>query len=283
MRLSRPQTQIYEMVKFSDGNVAGICGSMLIQGQRDTQMLKQAVQTMYRINDALRIQIRETAHGVEQEILDFNGYEPEVLHFSDKAQFHAYVDNQAKEYVDMYGRLCEISVIVLPDSYGILVKAHHMMSDAWTLSLIASQFYSLAHDEVPEAFSYTDYIAREDSYIHGPRFAKDREFFLEQFRNCDEIIYMSNNPATTSKSRRKTFVIDKGSVETINHYIKATQTLAFSLFMTLLATYICRINIGVEKLYIGTAVLNRFGVKEKNTMGMFINSVPLLIAIDRSL
>ena len=35
-----------------------------------------------------------------------------------------------------------------------------------------------------------------------------------------------------------------------------------------------------EKFYIGTAVLNRSNMQEKNTMGMFINTIPMLIELD---
>ena len=50
--------------------------------------------------------------------------------------------------------------------------------------------------------------------------------------------------------------------------------------MTALGTYINRIKMNQEKFYIGTAILNRTNAQEKNTMGMFINTAPVLMELD---
>lgn len=49
--------------------------------------------------------------------------------------------------------------------------------------------------------------------------------------------------------------------------------------MTALAVYFSRIRQNTEKFYIGSAVLNRSGAREKNTAGMFVNMIPMLIEV----
>ena len=62
MNLTKPQKLVYDMEKFAGGAIAVICGSMLIRGKKDLSEIKQAVNEIYRINDALRIRIKEE-HG----------------------------------------------------------------------------------------------------------------------------------------------------------------------------------------------------------------------------
>ena len=59
MNLTKPQKLIYDMEKFAGGTISIICGSMLSTGKKDTSELKQVVNTIYQLNDALRIRIRE--------------------------------------------------------------------------------------------------------------------------------------------------------------------------------------------------------------------------------
>ncbi len=280
MKLTKPQRLVYDMERFAGGAIAVICGSVLVRGSKDLPSLKHAVQTLYRLNDALRIRIEETADGVSQTVSDYIEREVEILRFEDKAQFNAYAKQCAKEPLDLHGPLCDIKIVILNDSYGILVKLHHIIGDAWTLSLVASQFCAILNGETPEAYSYLDYISSEDTYLQSTRYAKDRAFFLERFKECDEVTYLSEKQVHSFETRRKTFVMDAEQAQQITAYAAENHTSPFVLFMTAFAAYINRTKLNTKRFYIGTAVLNRSGVREKNTMGMFINTVPMLMKLD---
>lgn len=282
MNLTKPQKLIYDMEKFAGGAIAVICGSMLVNGKKDLSELKRAVNEIYRLNDALRIRISETDGEVSQSVSDYTEQDINVLCFENKAELDSYAENYAKIPFDFYGDLCDIRIVTLPEQYGLLVKFHHIVGDAWTIALIGTQFNTLVNGESVESYSYTDYVESENTYLTGKRYEKDRAYFLEQFKKCDEVTYLSEKKSESLNACRKTFVIDKDKTKQINDYAQQNATSAFMLFTAALSAYINRTKMNAERFYIGTAVLNRSGTKEKNTMGMFVNSVPMLIELDNS-
>ena len=282
MQFTKPQKLICNMEKFAEGAIAVICGSMLINGKKDLSELKRAVNEIYRLNDALRIRISETDGEVSQSVSDYTERDINVLCFENKAELDSYAENYAKIPFDFYGNLCDIRIVTLPEQYGLLVKFHHIVGDAWTIALIGTQFNTLVNGESVESYSYTDYLESENAYLTGNRYEKDKTYFLEQFKKCDEVTYLSEKQSESLNACRKTFVIDKDKTKQINDYARKNETSVFMLFTATLSAYINRTKMNAERFYIGTAVLNRNGTKEKNTMGMFVNSVPMLIELDNS-
>ena len=282
MNLTKPQKLIYDMEKFAGGSIAIICGSMLVHGKKNLSQIKKAVNELYKINTALRIRIIENDGEVSQTICDYVEQNFNVLCFDKKAELDYYAEDYAKKPLDFYGSLCEINIVTLPDQYGLLIKLHHIIGDAWTLSLLGTQFNKLMNGEEVEAYSYADYVERENTYIKSKRYEKDKGFFVEQFKKCDEVTYLSEKQSDSLDACRKTFVIGKEQTRLINAYTQKKGTSAFMLFTAALATYMNRVKMNAEKFYIGTAVLNRSGVKENNTVGMFVNTAPMLMELDNT-
>lgn len=282
MNLTKPQKLIYDMEKFAGGAIAVICGSMLVHGKKDLSEIKRAVNELYRLNTALRTRIVETDSEVSQSITEYAEQDFNELCFDNKAELDAYVEDYAKKPLDFYGNLCEINIVTLPEQYGLLVKLHHIIGDAWTLSLLGTQFNKLMNGEAVEAYSYADYVESETTYIQSKRYEKDKAFFVEQFKKCDEVTYLSEKQSDSLNACRKTFVIGKEQTSLINTYTQQKDTSAFMMFTTALSTYMNRVKMNAEKFYIGTAVLNRSGVKENNTVGMFVNTAPMLMELDNS-
>lgn len=244
--------------------------------------IKKAVNEIYRLNDALRIYISESEENVLQNVTEYTEQEINALCFENKTELDAYVDDYAKKPLDFCGNLCEINIVTLPEQYGLLVKMHHIIGDAWTLSLLGTQFNKLMNGENVEAYSYTNYVESENSYIQSRRYERDKAFFLEQFKKCEEVTYLSEKQTDSLNACRKTFVVDKNKANQINDYAHQHGTSAFMMFTAALSVYMNRVKMNTEKFYIGTAVLNRNTAKEKNTAGMFVNTAPMLIELDNS-
>ena len=174
MRLTKPQRLVYDMEKYVGGSISVICGCFLMPVLYDVEVLKNAVNELFRLNDALRIRIVESGKETTQYIEEYRPIDVEVLHFENKEEFDSYAEKLAKIPLNFAGELCEIRVIMLPDQCGILAKTHHMVSDAWTLTLIANQFYSFVNGEEKKVYSYEEYIQSEDEYLQGKRYQKNR-------------------------------------------------------------------------------------------------------------
>lgn len=280
MNLTRPQKLIYDMEKFTGGTIAVLCGAMLVRGEKPLVEIKRAASELCRLNDALRIRIDESEDEVSQVVCDYAERDFSVLRFDTRDALDSYAEKYAKLPLDLHGDLCEINIVILPKQYGLLVKMHHLIGDAWSFALIGTQFNRLLNGETIETYSYADYVASENSYIQGKRYEKDKAYFVDLFKRCDEVTYLNEKNVDTSDACRKTFVIGKADADRIKAYAKAKDTSAFMLFAAALSVYINRTKMNAERFYIGTAVLNRNGAKEQNTAGMFVNTAPMLIELD---
>ena len=283
MHLTKSQKLVYDMEKFvGGGTISIICGSMLSAGSKTIEEIQKAVNEIYCINEGLRTRIVENETGVHQEISPYYKRDCEVLRFETKEELDSYAEGYAKISMDLYGELCETKIVILPDQYGVLVKLHHLIGDAWTLALLGNQFNELINGTVPEVYSYHNHIEEEDKYIQSKRYEKDKKFFLEQFTKCTEPVWLSEDRKETYSAKRRTFIIEKEEAKQISDYASRENTSAFMMFTSAVAVYMNRIKMNAERFYIGTAVLNRSTVKEKNTAGMFVNTAPILVELDNS-
>jgi len=278
--LTKPQKLIYDMEKYAGGSIANVCGSIVIKGEKDISLLTNAANEIYRINDVLRIRITELDGIPRQTVSEYKEQKINVLQFKDKAELDSYAEKYAKEPLGLYSSLCDINIILVGDGYGMLLKMHHIICDAWTISMIGTQFNMLIGGQTPSAYSYIDYIPAEQEYAESKRYTKDKEYYVEQYKKCDDITYLCDKQVKSLISDRKHFLIDKEKTAKIQSYANEHNTSVYMLLMTALASYINRIKMNQEKFYIGTAILNRTNAQEKNTMGMFINTAPVLIELD---
>ncbi len=280
VRLSNPQKLIYDMEKYAGGTVAIVCGSVLLEGEKEPADLIQAVNAIFRCNDALRTRIIEQEGKVSQEVENFQERTINVLQFDSKDALTAFAEEYAKIPIAFNAPLCEIQIVLLPEHYGLLTKCHHIIGDAWTLTLIASQFCALLRGEEPQAYPYADFVESEAVYVQGDRREKDKAFFLEQFKTCPEAVYLSEKPGDCYNACRSTFQVNADLTSKLRAYTKEHHTSPFTLFLTVFAVYFSRVKDNVEYFYIGTPILNRKTSREKHTMGMFVNTVPALAHVD---
>jgi non-ribosomal peptide synthetase component F len=106
------------------------------------------------------------------------------------------------------------------------------------------------------------------------------EYFMEQYRKVDEPVYLFDAPSTLGKSKRKSYIIDKDSASKIMEYLEKKNISAYVFFFTLINTYFSRIKNNAEKFYLGTIILNRTTQAQRNTAGLFVNTVPYLSEIE---
>lgn len=281
--LTKPQKLIYDMEKYAGGAIAVICGSMIVKGNKKTAELEAAVNALYQYNDVLRVRIIETEHGTFQTIMEFIKQDIDIMHFDNKEALDLYGNDYAKKSMNLFGSLCEIKIVLLKDCYGILVKLHHLIGDAWTLALICSWLNAYLAGGNTNTYSYMDYIDNEKQYMQSVQYAKDKLFFLKQFEICEEVTYLSEKQSKSYASNRITFSLNPRQSSQLTAYAASKHISAFALFMAAFAVYRNRTKQNAEKFFIGTAVLNRAGARERNTMGMFINTVPVLILLDNEI
>lgn len=278
--LCKQQQDIYDMEKFSGGSISSICGSMIIKGTESEENISEAINNIIKSNDILRIRIHEENNKTFQDFEDFKTQDFEVLYFEDKNRLDIFAERFSKKPMDISKKLYDIKIIILPDRYGVIVKMHHIISDAWSFSLFGTQFYNFLKGKKSETFSYKNHIENESKYLNSKRYAKDRSYFFEQFKKCDGATFLNEKNIKALNAARKTFTVNKEQTAKLKRFTELNNSSVFSVFTTALSVLFNRTKMNTERFYIGTAVLNRTSYEDKQTMGMYINTVPMLIELD---
>ena len=278
--LTAQQKAIHDLEKFTGGSVFNICVSTLFPEKHSVDEIKHAIATVFRLNDALRIRIKEENGKTIQYLTDFYPDDAEVLRFKSRDELDKFGEKWACEPIDINGPLCEIKAFVLPDDTGAICRLHHIIGDAWTLALIGIQLGKTLKNEPFETYSFFDTLKSGAEYRGSRRYEQDKAYYEEQFLKSGEIIFLSDKKSSSFRAKRKKFGIDSEKTAFFSKYAEEHEFSLFNLFATAYSIYISRIKMNAKRFNIGVSVLNRSGAVEKNTMGDFVNTVPLFIDLD---
>lgn len=175
----------------------------------------------------------------------------------------------------------ELILFELPDECGAIIKMHHIISDAWTMLLLANQFLTILKGEKPLAFDRSDDTNVSDDYKSTERYQRDAEFFAEQQRKCPERTWLWPESVRTPEARRSTRILSEELTEQIKEYSAGHGFSPYILFLTAAAVYMSR-KLDRDMFYFGSVAGNRYGTREKNTVGMFVKQFPLLLELNQN-
>lgn len=293
--LTAPQKSILVTEQYFKGSsINHICGTAFLYEKIDFDVLEQALNLLVKYNDSLRIRMVLEENEMKQTVNEYVPFNIETVEVSSKDGVSTIEANLMKEPFDMYSNLFTCKMFRMPDgSGGFSVNIHHLVSDSWTLGLVAKEvvriYSSLIHNEEVDTSSissYVDYIDSEQEYRNSDKFKKDKAYWDSVFEDIPESASIPGSKedadSFSCKANRLSFTISKKEMDQINAYCKDTHISAFNFFMGLYAIYTSRVS-GLEDFVMGTPILNRTNFKEKNTMGMFINVVPLRLNLTENL
>lgn len=294
--LTHPQLSIWYTEKVHpDTSVGNVAATLRIKGEVNYALLEQAVNLFIMKNDGIRIRVVGDENGQKQYIADYSEKKLDVFDFTNSTIEELYKWDEQQSYIPFnlidsdlfYFALVKIN----ENDGGFLVKLHHLVSDAWTMSLVGNEImeYYCALKKGEEVTkesnpSYIDYIKSEQEYIKSDKYQSDREYWHNKFEGLDELTVLKTRTTNelSTKSRRKTFVTPHKFTQKLYKYCKENKSSVFTCFLSGLSLYVNRV-MGKEDLILGTVVLNRSNFREKNTTGMYISTVPLRINVNDTL
>lgn len=290
--LTHSQKGIWYTEQFYPGTSFGnVAGSLRVIGKADYMLMDRAFNLLLEKNDALRTRIFETADAPNQYMCDYVYSPIDFVDFSQdtnrREKAGQWLEQQSKlPFTIVDSALCYFAILRISDSETILYfKTHHLISDAWTMIMLGNQFienYTRLKRRQEIYFeanlSYTDYIHSEQEYLNSSRFNKDKQYWNKEYSTLPELETLKNRPAVYSsiEAMRLTMHLSPGLTSTIKDFSAKERVSVFTVFMSAFASYVYRLT-GKEDFNLGTVVLNRGNIREKNTAGMFISTVPFRI------
>ena len=295
--LTSPQLSIwYTERMYPNTSISNVAGTLRIKEAIDLSILEKAINCYIKNNDGMRLKICLDEDGNPQqyvseyvykkfEFKDFSGFEDPM-----KAMQEWDREEALKPLELLNSDLFRFILIKLDETdAGFFFCFHHIVSDAWSLSIIKNgilDLYKKIASEIQNDInidkpSYISYIEDELIYKASNRYQKDKEFWEQRFNSPPEatVLKTRNNNLVSIKSKRKTFIAPKKFSKKLKEYCQENRTTPYPLFLSALAMYINRTT-EKENLIIGTPILNRLNQSEKNTVGMFISTIPLCIKVD---
>ena len=281
--LTNPQKAIWLTEQFSEGtSLNNVSGNIIIKDVVNFPLLEKSLNVYIQKNDALRLQLTMENNTPKQYL---TAYEPfsipkvELKSKEDWDQFNQTVVSIPFTLFD--SPLYAFHLFSFPDGTGGLnVTFHHIVSDAWTMSLFIDEVMSIYEkllkneeiDTTPNA-SYLDYIRAEQEYQKSERYQKDANFWKQKFETEPEIAYIAGHKKNTNNTvaKRETFRLPQDTLEKINAICKENKASLYTFFMSIYGMYLSKVN-NISHFVIGTPVLNRLNAKDKKTAGMYIST-----------
>ncbi|WP_194890954.1 non-ribosomal peptide synthetase [Catenulispora pinisilvae] len=266
-----------------------------IEGAVDPELLRQAVVQALVESEALHVRFLATESGPAQipvpgeipvPLEDLSG-EPDP-----KAAALARMWQEMAKPIDLeQGRLFSCIVFrVAPDRFFWFNRAHHIVCDGYSSSLVAgrvAQIYSaLATGGSPEegrlgpAASLLDADAE---YRAGEQFHADREYWTDRLAGVGEVHGLADGTALPAHTfLRETVEVGAEVRDGFQTLARGVRTSHSVVVCAAMAVYLSRMR-GVREVVIGLPVAARFGAVQKNTTGMAANVVPLRLDVDPAL
>ena len=290
--LTHSQKNIWYTEKTHPGtSIGNVAGTLRMKENVDFDVLEKAINKFVEQNEGMRLQVLEKEGVPYQYVKDYEEFRVDFVDFSDKPveELYKFEEEQTRGEFRLLGApLFDFKMIKLSNNDGgFYVKTHHLISDAWTMTLVGNKVaenyakIKKGQEVCDKGPSYIDYINKQLEYEKSERFIKDKSYWMNRYKSAPDVTVLKEKTSKeiSTRAKRKTFVLPTKLTKKIYEHSKVNKVSIFSMYMTALAMYINRVR-GKEELNLGTIFLNRSDKFEKNTTGMFVTTVPVALTIN---
>lgn len=289
--LTNPQKSIWYTEQFyNKSNINNITGYLKINKNTNFKALEKAFNCFVLKNDSFKTKIIVDGTCPKQYFDDFIYENIEIIDLKDDTQLAEFEESFPMQHINVLNNFLFLTKILrFPDGSGILVLiAHHLISDAWTMSLVLEEIYQNYIDIISGKTidanpnpSYIEFIKSQKKYLETNKYDLDREFWQEQFKVLPNIVSFKNNIKSSINSNRKIFSINKSLADKISLFCKEHNITDYIFLLSIFSIYFGNI-FNTDNFVIGNPILNRSNFREKHMTGMFVSTMPFIIELNKS-
>jgi amino acid adenylation domain-containing protein len=293
--LSHAQKRIYYTQRRYPDTTVAVLGCLVCYPRvLDMELLAGAINRVIRRHEALRLRLlefdfeqepRQYAASFEErsiDLVDLGGQGRDLLAFCD--------ETMARPFSGQWGDLFyAVRLKMGGRGSGYFLKAHHLVADGWTLSMLSEQIHRIyedlkAHKPPVDSDSpaYLDYLAAERDYLNSAQARQDREFWHHRLLPLPNEVRLSYRQAddTDIRAGDSKCSLPAEAVDSLRRFCREADTRAtvYEVLLAALSVYIFRIG-GLDDFVIGSAHHNRSSGSQRRMAGMFVSTVPLRIEV----
>ncbi|WP_050808561.1 non-ribosomal peptide synthetase [Collimonas fungivorans] len=296
--LSHAQQRLWYVTQIDAqaGPAYHIPGALRLRGALDQKALQAAMDRIVERHEILRTrfvsvdgqpcQVVDAPHGFALTHSDFTGAGADEL----KRIYR----QEAVEPFDLArgplirGRLLRLG----DDDHVLLLTMHHIISDGWSLSVLAREFSSLyramrrgeADPLAPLAIQYADYAVWQRQWLQGPLLRQQLQYWTGQLHGAPGLISLPTDRPRPEIQDYRGASIDVALDEELSRDLKTlAQRHGATLYMTVLAAWaavLARLS-GQAQVVIGSSVAGRNRAELEPLIGFFVNAQALSFKLDQ--
>ncbi|KAJ5241303.1 nonribosomal peptide synthase [Penicillium citrinum] len=187
------------------------------------------------------------------------------------------------------GEAFRVSVLNMGNAdYRIIFYFHHLAIDAYSWSVFMKDL-NLAYqgkDFPPMPPSYTDYSEAQNRAVEAGKFDRELEYWRQNLTPLPEVTPLLPFARVKARAATKDFrshttttILDSKCTEQVKAVSRSLRGSPFHFHLSVIQVLLCRL-LGTKELCIGTTDAGRSDFRFANTVGLFVNTLPLRLRIE---
>ncbi|HEU4963852.1 MAG TPA: amino acid adenylation domain-containing protein, partial [Bacilli bacterium] len=288
--LSFAQERLWFLNQLSPGNPFYNIQQMIrIRGSIDWRDVERAfkqlaerqavLRTTFQVVDQTPVQV---VHDMSQDeifdlqYLDYHGYAREEA----EAKVHALANEESQRGFDLErGPVFRSRLVrVAENEHILLFTVHHIVADAWSISILIREFLALFRsDALPELpIEYADFSIWQREWLSGEELDKQMAYWQDHLKGYSGTLEIKSDfprpVLPTYKGEKLRLKIPQAHVQelsALSQSLGVTQhMILLSVFNVLLMKYS-----GAEDLVVGMPIANRNRTEVEDLIGFFVNTL----------
>jgi enterobactin synthetase component F len=291
--LTTAQRGLWFSQRITPGAIMSIAEAIEIRGPIKPETFRQALRQVVAEAEQLRVRVIEQdakPRQVLQAVYEADFPYVDMSREADpRAAIEAWMTDELTRPIDLANDPLWVSALLkaADDHYFWYHRAHHIVCDGYGGGLVARRLaeiytaYAEGCEPAPNLFcTVEDVVEAETGYRNSRRFARDREYWLQQLANLPEAVTLSRSRRRHSLSSNLRRSTGRLSADTARQLAELGKTAGISLpqlLISLIAAYYQRAT-SASDLVFGMPVSGRLNAALRGAVSVCANMVPIRVS-----
>ncbi|MBP2319885.1 amino acid adenylation domain-containing protein/non-ribosomal peptide synthase protein (TIGR01720 family) [Kibdelosporangium banguiense] len=293
--LSFPQQRLWFLNDFQPGGSAyNSALALRLTGQLDVPALTAALQELHARHESLRTTFDEVDGKGVQVVHPTHELLVAIVHLNRPDELDGVLFDEYSRPFDLrQGPLARaLMVRVAADEHVLLLTAHHIVTDGWSMGVLTDELSTLygaavRHEDIslpPVALQYADFAAWQRNRLAGDALADQLGYWKQRLAGISPLDLPTDRPrppVRTSAGAIHQCTLTAELTGKLNELARSVNTTLFTVltaaFQALLARYT-----GKDDIAVGTVSSGRNRPELNRLVGFFVNTVVLRSRVDKS-
>ena len=279
--LSYAQTGVYfECLKNPTSTIYNIPYLLSYPTGTNAQKLAEAVKKVVECHPELSVHFTTEGDKIMQTIDDAAPINIPVTHMSDE-ELMTYKNEFVKPFNLQKAPLSRFEVVTTPAGTHLLIDVHHLLFDGASADLLIRQIGTTleGNDVEKESYTYLDFVTDQQAAEDSDTFKASQQFFAERLATCEGASEISGDLPKSDVQGLIGEAVCAVDHEKAAAYCRSQEVTPAHLFLAATSYVVSRYTNNRE-VYLCTVSSGRSNLKIADTVGMFVNTLPLGISID---